>query len=146
MHAEFKAHEKWGLALIGGAGMTSTKSAIVGEQHFMAWEVGGQFRYYLLGDFDHGLQVGGEVLYVDVYDEAADSYTGNASRVRKAMGVAPFAGYKVATKLGFTFDAQLGIQRRFILAEAHQTASGSSVSDDDNAWRPILNLRVGWSF
>src|SRR5690554_2048825 len=144
--AEFKAHEQWGLALVGGAGQVTAKDDILGDVDFSVWEVGGQLRYYVLGDFDHGMQIGGEILYVNVSNDEIDTSEGRFSGTGEGLGVGPFLGYKLATGVGFTFDAQLGIQRTFLQAEAEHTASGTSAEEEDRDWGPIVNLNVGWSF
>jgi len=144
--AEFKAHKNWGLALIGGGGTTTAKSDIIGDQTFNVWEAGGQLRYYVLGDFDHGMQIGGEVLYVNVSSDEIETSEGNFSGLGQGLGVGPFVGYKLATKVGFTFDAQLGIQHVFAKAEANHADSGTSGESEDSSWEPLLNLNIGWSF
>jgi hypothetical protein len=143
---EFKAHEQWGAALIGGAGTVTVEDPILGDVIFDVWEVGGQLRYYALGDFDHGMQVGAEVLYA-----SASTDNLNGSRVTlsgNGVSVGPFLGYKIATDVGFTFDAQLGYSRIGIGApeakneETGETAQGEGSSE----WEPLVNLNVGWSF
>lgn len=144
--AEFKAHENWGFALIGGGGTTTAESDVIGDQTFNVWEAGGQLRYYVLGDFDHGMQIGGEILYVNISSDEIETSAGSFKGLGQGLGVGPFIGYKLATKVGFTFDAQLGIQHAFARAEANHTASDTSGESQDSAWGPLLNLNVGWSF
>ncbi|QDG52568.1 autotransporter domain-containing protein [Persicimonas caeni] len=142
---EFKADDNWGAAIIGGYGSLTQNDGVLGEQTYDVWEVGGQFRYYALGDFDHGLQVGGEVLYVNVSNDIETS-SGTVSGTGEGVAVGPFIGYKIATDLGFTFDGQLGYQRVGIGAEAKNESSGDSVTDESSDWGPLLNLNIGWSF
>lgn len=144
--AEFKAHDQWGLALVGGGGTMTAESDIIGDQTYTVWEVGGQLRYYLLGDFDHGMQLGAEVLYVNVSNDDVETSSGSFSSLGQGLGVGPFVGYKIATDIGFTFDAQLGVARTFVTAEAEHTESGTTGEAEESDWAPLLNLNVGWSF
>jgi hypothetical protein len=56
-----------------------------------------------------------------------DSYVG--------VRAGAFVGYKLATNIGFTLDAQLGDQYVYTISEP-----------GDSCWQPIMNLKVGWSF
>lgn len=144
--AEFKAHETVGLAALGGWGKMTQHDEVLGDINYDVWEVGGQLRYYALGDFDHGLQVGAEVLYVNVTSEDIETSTGTVSGVGDGVAVGPFLGYKIATELGFTFDGQLGVARMGIGAEAKNEGTGQTESEESSEWGPLLNLNVGWSF
>ncbi|MCH2109516.1 MAG: hypothetical protein MK135_09305 [Polyangiaceae bacterium] len=93
------------------------------------WEVGAQGRYYLLGDFDHGMSLGVEALYMSV-GGWEDSFFG--SEASGGVFVGPFIGYKIATDLGFTFDSALGIQ--------YVTGTGQAMAF------PLINANIGWSF
>lgn len=119
---EFRLADKASVAVIGGFGSVSGYSAA---------EVGGQGRYYPIGDFDHGLQVGGEVLAIFVSDS-------NAAGL--GLSVGPFLGYKIAARFGLTFDIQLGAQAYVVGA-----SSGTS-SARESAVGPLLNINLGWSF
>lgn len=144
--AEFKANDQWGVAGIGGVGSVTSQDDVIGEQTFSVWEAGGQLRYYVLGNFDHGMELGAEVMYINVSNDnievSGQSYSGTADGV----SVGPFVGYKIATDIGFTFDGQLGIQRVGIGAEAQNNQSGESGTATRDEWGPLLNLNVGWSF
>lgn len=142
---EFKADDNWSAAVIGGVGSYTQQNSVLGEQTYDVWEVGAQFRFYALGDFDHGMQVGAEVLYVNVSNEIETS-DGTLSGTGEGVAVGPFLGYKIATDLGFTFEGQLGYQRIGLGAEASNESSGETVTDEDSDWGPLLNLNVGWSF
>lgn len=143
---EFKASEQWSLALIGGGGSATAESDVIEDQTFSVWEVGGQVRYYLLGDFDHGLQLGAEVLYVNVSNDSIETAEGSFKGVASGVSAGPFLGYKIATDLGFTFDAQLGVARFGMAAEAENNTTGQTGTAEASDWGPLLNLNVGWSF
>jgi hypothetical protein len=127
---EARVHDRFGVALIGGAGRYTDKNAGISAS---VYEVGGQLRFYALGDFRHGMQIGGEVLYVHLSDP-------NISATGSGLAAGPFLGYKVMTDAGFTFDTQLGFEHVFVRGES----GGSTASDEANL--VLLNLNIGWSF
>ena len=90
-------------------------------------------RVYVIGDFRHGMQLGGEVLYLHLNDD-------RLSATGEGLAVGPFLGYKIMIDAGFTFDAQLGFEH--VSARAN---SGTSTANDKSII-PLLNLNVGWSF
>jgi hypothetical protein len=124
-----------GAALILGGGSVSSDGS-----SYTAIEAGAQFRYYVLGTFIHGLQVGAEVLYL--YLSNSDDSTIEASGDGLAVG--PFLGYKIATNLGFTFELQGGVQYLFASAKA-ESGNVSATAEDSNII-PLLNINLGWSF
>ncbi len=101
---------------------------------YLAVDLAGQFRYYLIGTFDHGFDLGAQVKTLIL----TDGYI-----TWGGLSITPMVGYKLATTVGFTFDAQLGPE--FILGGP--TASLVQVNTAPAV--PIgllLNLNVGWSF
>ena len=117
---------------------------------YSRWEAGGQFDYYVLGDFDHGMQLGAQLLYQSA---SAEETEGTISAQANASGIrtGPFLGYKIITDVGFTFNAQLGAQISTASGEANasDSATGESATvsgEADSAWGPLLRLNVGWSF
>lgn len=93
-----------------------------------------QARYYLLGDFRHGMQVGAEFLYGwDVYKQPSMSV--------RFPQPAVFAGYKYTSRGGFTVDGQLGVRR-----QGETLVAGSSRIEKKAKVLPMLNLNLGWSF
>lgn len=140
---EVRLADRFGLALIAGAGsMESEVTDAFGgtaTESFAVWEAGASARYYLLGDFDHGMQLGAELLYVNVdVDGETVSGTGNG------LAIGPFIGYKVSSGIGFTFDSQLGFQ--YLTSGAEAESGGETAESDDSAVIPMLNLNVGWAF
>ena len=101
---------------------------------YFAVDLAGQFRYYLIGTFDHGFDFGAQVKTLIL----TDGYI-----TWGGLSLTPMVGYKIATTVGFTFDAQLGPE--FIVSGP--TASLVQVNTAPAV--PIgllLNLNVGWSF
>jgi hypothetical protein len=137
---EVRALDKLGVAVIAGAGKISADATPTTPKiSAAAYEAGLSVRYYLLGDFRHGLQLGAEALYIHVSDEIE-----TVSASAKGLAVGPFAGYKYTTDIGFTFDGQLGFQRVGLIGEAHDATTATS--HEESKFIPLLNLNVGWSF
>lgn len=108
------------------------------------YEVGAQGRFYPLGTFIHGMNVGAEVLWTKA-DITAKSGNVSAAATASGLAVAPFVGYKIATNIGFTFDAHLGV--RYYALQANATAStGDTASAKQSDSAPLLRLNIGWSF
>lgn len=128
---ELRVGRKLGIAAIGGVGSIRDE---VTDRQIRVFEGGASVRYYVLGTFRHGMQLGGELLYVKA--NTADTMV----EVRaKGLGISPFIGYKYTHRIGFTVDTQLGIS--FMTAQgesANATAEKSKVG-------ALLNLNVGWS-
>lgn len=111
---EFALSDKGSAAAIVGIGET---------QGVSVWEVGGQGRYYFLGNFSRGVGFGGEVLYVG-------ASSGGYSASGAAVG--PFVAGKYAFGFGLTGDLALG-------AQVVGIGGTSGVI-------PLININVGWSF
>ena len=88
---EFCLAPRHGLAGILGAGVP------LGVPVF---EAGASYRFYVLGDFDTGMQLGAELLAA-----------GGAYRSTSAMLISPsgFLGGKFTSSAGFTLDGQFGL-------------------------------------
>jgi hypothetical protein len=123
---EFALQPKISLSAIGGIGS---------YESFSVFELGSQFNYYLIGDFDQGMQGGVELLYV--YTSGSVS---NISGIGQGLSLGPFIGYKGAFSFGLSIDIQLGIAVMAVNAEA----GGSTASV--NAVYPLFNFNLGWSF
>lgn len=129
--AEARVHDKVGVAVIAGAGKYSDPD--VSGISATVFEAGGQVRFYVVGDFRHGMQLGGELLYLHLYDDRI-AISG------EGLAVGPFIGYKIMVDAGFTFDAQVGFEH------ISARADGSGSTANDKSFIPLLNLNVGWSF
>lgn len=144
---EFKGANEWGAGLLGGYGTMTTDN----NDAFSKWEVGAQGNYYLLGNFDHGMQLGAQVVYESVEGEAAEG-TVSAVGTGSAWRMGPYIGYKIITDVGFTFNGQLGAQY-LTGGEVEATATDSQTGDTASAsgeiedqWGGLLRLNIGWSF
>ena len=139
---ELRVADKLGLAGILAGGTVDVKTDKVTTDKFTAYEVGAQLRYYLLGSFEHGMQLGAEVLYLGVSSD--DVAGGNVSADGAGLAAGPFLGYKYTSDIGFTFDCQLGVEKLLISAEAKSGAV--EAKEEEDVVIPLLNLNVGWSF
>ncbi len=127
--SEFPLAPKHSLALVVGMGWAVGTTTSTNpfepprETRYRATNLGGQYRYYAIGNFDHGLHVALEALLSDVSGRAATS---------SAVKVAPLLGYKVVAPFGLTFEVQAG---------------GGFVVDTGRV-RPlaVVNANLGWSF
>ena len=138
--AEGRVHDKLGIGVVAGAGKVSEDASATGPAiSATVVEVGLQGRYYLLGDFRHGLQLGAEGMYLHVSGINVDTISAYADGV----AVGPFIGYKYTADIGFTFDSQLGFQRIGMFAKA--SGDGQTASTRDSEYFLLLNLNVGWS-
>ncbi|MBP6845949.1 MAG: DUF3575 domain-containing protein [Kofleriaceae bacterium] len=130
---EARVAPRLGVAVIGGVGAVRDAAT---DERIRLFEGGASARYYVLGSFRHGLQLGAEALYVH-----ADA-TADATGVQAAgLGLSPFVGYKWTHRTGVTIDAQLGATYLAARAEAD---TGATADTRDVA--PMLNLNLGYSF
>jgi hypothetical protein len=139
---EVRVHRNLGVSGIVGYGAVRPEGS---ASKFDIWEVGGQFVGYPVGHFDHGMQLGLEVLYAGV--SGGDSSTNNVKVAATASGLAagPFVGYKLATRVGFTFNVQGGVEYLFVRADA-SASTGQTASAQQTRLIPLVNANLGWSF
>lgn len=134
---EFRLADQISAAAIAGAGSFSGNRLgdPADDNQYTAWEIGGQFRYYLLGDFARGLQLGAEVIYLDV---AAEGALGSAEG--EGLSAGAFGGYKHTFSFGLTLDGQLGAQAILVRAQNGEARASDEIVS------VLLNLNAGWSF
>lgn len=129
---ELRVGRKLGIAAIGGAGAIRDE---VTDQLIRVYEAGASVRYYVLGTFRHGMQLGGELLYVHANTD------NTMVEVRaQGLGISPFVGYKWTSRIGFTIDTQLGIS--FMTAQGEASTGATAEKSKVGA---LLNLNLGWS-
>jgi len=119
---EFRLAPKMSAATILGAGMVTDEG-----QSYSIWEAGGQFRYYLLGSFTHGMMLGVDVGYIDVNGQMENPM---AYYIGARAGA--FLGYKIVAKIGFTVEIQFGPV--YVRENA-----------DNSELQTLINFKVGWS-
>jgi len=138
---EYRLGDQLGVAAILGGG--SVKSATNATLKGYALELGTQLRFYALGSFIHGMELGAELLFAYV-GATAGSGNSSISGTGAGLSVGPFVGYKIASNVGFTFDIQLGVA--YALINASATDGNQSVSQSASNFGPLLNINFGWSF
>jgi hypothetical protein len=135
--AEFRLHERVGVAATGGIGSIRIPEL---TNRVTVYEFGGQFVGYPVGGFDHGMQLGAEVMFV-----GASASEGKVDVLAQGLSLGPFIGYKLATKVGFSFNIQAGFSYVAVRGSG-QNHAGETSSAEASAFAPLLNLNVGWSF
>ncbi len=122
---------KIGVAVVGGVGtVTPTNS----DESVFVYEVGVSPRYYVVGNFRQGVQLGAEVMYA--HASADSNFMGTVAA--EGLAISPYVGYKWVASMGLTLEAQLGA--------SYFAMRGDGVDEDDSRFSALLNLQVGWSF
>lgn len=137
---EFLLTPRQSFAVVGGAGRLVTASA--NESVF--WELGGQYNYYLMGDFQQGLQLGGELLVVQLSEarSASSRFDGKVTGYQ----LSPYIGYKVIMDVGFTFTAQAGYGAVLLRGDVTDSTDGEQRRGSKWEHNGLFNLGIGWSF
>jgi len=132
--AELRLAPRIGVAAIAGVGSITH----LGDKYTVL-EAGAQLRFYALGSFQQGLEVGLETLYVGVSGDNLQDTKISGAAAGLAMG--PFIGYKYIAPMGLTLEVQAGASYAVIHAD---TSNGGSSQSQDIF--PLVNLNAGWSF
>jgi len=90
------------------------------------WEIGAQAREYVAGNFDNGLNLGGQFRYFKTTQEPGDNST-----PERAAAFGPFLGVKMTLAV-FSLEAQAGAQ---VIYDTQQVSV-----------RPMMNVMAGLSF
>jgi Protein of unknown function (DUF3575) len=133
---EYKVAEKIGIAFIAGIGTVTVEDVYQNEEKFNIWEIGGQFKYYLTGNFRKGLHVGVETIYMKV--SYAEDSTVDAEG--DGLTIGGFVGYKHTFGFGLTLEAQLGGQQIVV------TAKSANSEESDSKFGVLFNLNIGYTF
>jgi hypothetical protein len=133
LSAEIRVAPKIGVALIGGVGSVTPEGS---DESVFVYEVGISPRYYVVGDFRQGVELGVEAVYLHASTD--DQFMSTASAQGLAIG--PYVGYKWVHSIGLTLEAQLGAAYLTLKGES------STATAEDTDFSVLLNLQVGWSF
>lgn len=109
-------------------------------------EVGGQYNYYLIGYFDHGVQLGAELMYMYLESGAVYPLRYIAEDFAQGLVVGPHIGYKFAADYGLTFNVQAGVSVLFPKARMEHLLDGAVSALAYGELGPRIKLNVGWSF
>jgi hypothetical protein len=123
---------------------SSGESISTSEETFSIFEAGVQGVYYAVSDFEEGMQLGAELLYVRV--GAGDSSYEDISAFADGLAIGPFIGYKGISSFGLTFQAQLGASYLIVRGEAENSDTGETATETDSTISPRLRINLGWSF
>ena len=124
---EGRLARKLGLAGIVGGG--SLGKPFTGDARVPVLAAGVSPRYYLVGDFDHGMQLGAQLMTAIVL-----------TSWDTAVGVAagPYIGYKYTAPIGFTLEVQGGAQYAFASTSRSPVVGSGAL--------PMANINLGWAF
>lgn len=122
-----------GLSIIVEAG-AGKGSSLSGFADLGFYQVGAQARYYVFGDFGHGLAV--------ALDAQASMLSGEGAAGRRGLGYGPRVVYKRAWSSGLTVDLQVGMG--WVEQRAEMVGSAAPVSRSN--MRPIQAIGLGYSF
>ncbi|MBU1240113.1 porin family protein [Myxococcota bacterium] len=135
--AEMRINPQMGVALIVGGGKVTVEEALREDYTVTVYEIGAQYKYYVLGNFKSGLHLGAEMMFLK-----ASGDVNGTSAVAGGLSMGAFVGYKHTFSFGLTLEAQLGGQYYAVRAEAEDT--NDTAEDSDLAF--LLNLNIGYSF
>ena len=126
-----------GLMLAAGK-ITEQVVPLLPKESATVLEAGLSARYYLVGDFRHGMQLGAETVYLRT--------SGDVIRVNgDGLNLGPFVGYKYTAGFGLTLEVQLGYAVK--IASRSNDVKGVRVpKSDDEKRRVFMHANVGWSF
>ena len=127
--AEFKFRPKVSFAAFGN----------VGHPGYLVLGLAGQVRRYLIGDFEHGLNIGGEVNFI-----SGSLQTSSLVISTTGLGLGAFVGYKYVARFGVTVDLNAGYEVYGIgrsSSSSELVPSGSAVLSG-----MLLRVNFGWSF
>lgn len=135
------------MSAIAGYGSVKVDNVIGQSFKFSVLELGAQARGYLNASND-GLHLGVEALYIKVDTSDNSVGTVKVSGTGSGLAAGPLLGYKLLTRVGFTFEAQGGVQFGLVSAEAKASDGTTQAQDSDSESKifPLLNLNIGWTF
>jgi hypothetical protein len=113
--------------------------AAVGEERTMpVWAIGVHYGYYLIGDFEHGMQVGGLFQYGGLRTLAKTDGEG------RGIMFGPLLGYKHIAPFGLTVN----VVAAPIIARHSSTHSNGyeTITSTQTAFGLYSVLLIGWSF
>jgi hypothetical protein len=142
LSVEVRLAQKFGLMGILGGGTFAGLAAITNQSSLKdLWSLQGglQARYYLIGDFRHGMTIALEALASYV-----DGSVAGTSAMGTGMLFSPMLGYKVIAPIGFTFEAQVGYGVGFVMAAVR--SGGISQTEAKLHHALSVNVNLGWSF
>ncbi|CAN5511355.1 hypothetical protein BH10BAC6_BH10BAC6_18000 [soil metagenome] len=80
------------------------------------FSIGAQYAWYMIGDFDHGMQLGASLRYLQ-----SQSESNGISSVGRGVAIGPIIGYKYVAPFGLTVGLNGGILMMSVSANANDT-------------------------
>lgn len=103
------------------------------------FSVGAQYAWYAIGDFDHGMQLGASLRYLQSNDEEDGIVS-----VGRGIAIGPIIGYKYVAPFGLTIGLNGGMLYMSINANAQDTFGGKA-SATGSGFVPTAALWLGWT-
>lgn len=138
VQSEIRLGDNMSCGLVLGVG--NVAGAKADTSHFLML-AGAQFNYYLLGDFQEGLQIGAQATFTNTDANAKNSFLYEHGRV---LSLVPYAGYKFIMASGLTMNLQAGV------GAATPVFAPAAAGTDRTAlykWHisTRVHLNIGWS-
>lgn len=103
------------------------------------WALGGQYAWYCIGDFEHGMQLGASLRYLQSNETQA-----GISSVGRAIAIGPMVGYKYVAPFGLTLGLNGGVMFTSMNAAAEDTFGGRAKATGSGII-PTAALWIGWT-
>ncbi len=101
--------------------------------------IGAQYAWYMVGDFDHGMQLGASLRYSQSNDEE-----NGITSVGRGIALGPIIGYKYVAPFGLTIGLNGGLLFMRLNANAKDTFGGRA-SASGSGLVPTAALWLGWT-
>jgi hypothetical protein len=131
VQTEIRVAKDGGMAVQFGAGEVDNKFALA---------VGAQYSWYAIGDFEHGMQVGG----IAMYSSASNALTTRGS-VGRGVAMGPVIGYKYVAPFGFSMAATTGPLLLRFVNETPAPPSGTYIESGFGIGI-YATVWMGWTF
>lgn len=103
------------------------------------FSIGAQYAWYMIGDFDHGMQLGASLRYLQ-----SQSESNGISSVGRGIAIGPIIGYKYVAPFGLTIGLNGGILMMSVSANANDTFGGKASATGFGPV-PTAALWLGWT-
>jgi len=103
------------------------------------FSIGAQYAWYMIGDFEHGMQLGASLRYLQSSNES-----NGISSVGRGVAIGPIIGYKYVAPFGLTVGLNGGVLFMTVSANANDTF-GRKASASGFGPVPTAALWLGWT-
>jgi hypothetical protein len=124
---------------LGVSGLAGIGPLSVGPQAYPGFQLAARAQFYPVGSFAHGMPISAEFMF------AWGSGTSDGNRVSvRTINPGVSIGYKLETRIGFTFDIHLGA--RFVASRVGVRSGDIETAGYSNVAEPFFRLNAGYSF